>query len=301
MMHGYEQSDPVILAMKPTNKAGQPVAEPVEPRAGTEGTAGRQSTLRAQNRKRVTQALDRVRQAAKARKKGTVHHAPPPYQHRPAAVGVLRPQARRRPWHRRSEMAGLRVRPRAQSRGSARASPPGSIPGTAVPATVHSEAGWPATPPAVAALEDKIVQRATIAVLNAIYEEDFLGFSYGFRPKRSQHDALDALVVGITSKKVNWILDADIRSFFDSVSQEWLIRFVEHRVGDPRIIRLIQKWLKAGILEDGGVTVRHGDGAGLGDLTTPRQRLPALCPRPLGAALATARGHGRCGDREVRR
>jgi retron-type reverse transcriptase len=88
-------------------------------------------------------------------------------------------------------------------------------------------------PLAVAALEDKIVQRATIAVLNAIYEEDFLGFSYGFRPKRSQHDALDALVVGITSKKVNWILDSDIRSFFDSVSQEWLIRFVEHRVGDP--------------------------------------------------------------------
>jgi group II intron reverse transcriptase/maturase len=110
-------------------------------------------------------------------------------------------------------------------------------------------------PLAVAALEDKIVQRATATVLNAIYEEDFLGFSYGFRPGRGAHDAMDALVVGIESRKVNWILDADIRSFFDTISQEWLIRFLEHRIGDPRIIRLIQKWLKAGILEDGAVTV----------------------------------------------
>jgi len=123
-------------------------------------------------------------------------------------------------------------------------------------------------PLAVAALEDKIVQRATGALLNAIYEEDFLGFSYGFRPRRSQHDALDALVVGITSKKVNWILDADIRSFFDSVSQQWLIRFVEHRIGDRRIIRLIQKWLKAGILEDGVVTVSE-TGTGQGSVISP--------------------------------
>jgi group II intron reverse transcriptase/maturase len=109
-------------------------------------------------------------------------------------------------------------------------------------------------PIAIAALEDKIVQRATVAVLSAIYEEDFLGFSYGFRPKRSQHDALDALVVGITSKKVNYILDADIRGFFDEVNRSWLTRFLEHRIGDPRILHLIQKWLKAGILEDGVVT-----------------------------------------------
>jgi hypothetical protein len=100
-------------------------------------------------------------------------------------------------------------------------------------------------------LEDKLVQRATVAVLSAIYEEDFLGCSYGFRPKRGQHDALDALVVGIISKKVNYILDADIRSFFDSVSQSHLVRLLEHRIADPRIIRLIQKWLKAGVLEDG--------------------------------------------------
>jgi len=120
----------------------------------------------------------------------------------------------------------------------------------------------------VAALEDKIVQRATAAVLNQIYEEDFLGFSYGFRPKRSQHDALDALMAGIGSTKVSWIIDADIRSFFDTVSHEWLIRFVEHRIGDNRIIRLIQKWLKAGVLEEGAVTISD-KGTGQGSVISP--------------------------------
>jgi RNA-directed DNA polymerase len=123
-------------------------------------------------------------------------------------------------------------------------------------------------PLAVAALEDKIVQRATVALLSAIYEEDFLGFSYGFRPGRGAHDAMDALVVGITSRKVNFILDADIRSFFDEVSQEWLIRFVEHRIGDRRVIRLIRKWLKAGVLEDGIVTVSE-QGTGQGAVISP--------------------------------
>ena len=108
-------------------------------------------------------------------------------------------------------------------------------------------------PLGIAALEDKVVQRALTEVLNAIYEEDFLGFSYGFRPGRGQHDALDALAVGIESRKVNWILDADIAGFFDTVSHDWLIRFVEHRIGDRRVIRLIRKWLKAGVMEDGKV------------------------------------------------
>jgi group II intron reverse transcriptase/maturase len=123
-------------------------------------------------------------------------------------------------------------------------------------------------PLAVGALEDKIVQRATAAVLNAIYEEDFLGFSYGFRPGRGAHDAMDALCVGIHSKKVSFILDADIRSFFDTVSQEGLIRFVEHRIGDRRIIRLIGKWLRAGVLEDGIVTV-NDRGTGQGAVISP--------------------------------
>jgi group II intron reverse transcriptase/maturase len=123
-------------------------------------------------------------------------------------------------------------------------------------------------PLAIAALEDKIVQRAIVAVLNAIYEEDFLGFSYGFRPGRGTHDALDALVVGISSRQVNVILDADIRSFFDEIDQEWLIRFLEHRIGDRRIIRLIRKWLKAGVLEDGVVTISE-KGTGQGAVISP--------------------------------
>ena len=114
-------------------------------------------------------------------------------------------------------------------------------------------------PLGIAALEDKIVQRAVVEVLNAIYETDFLGFSYGFRPGRSQHQALDALVVGIYRRRINWILDADIRAFFDSMSHAWLMRFLEHRIGDRRMLRLIGKWLKAGVLEEGRLlTVERG-------------------------------------------
>ena len=123
-------------------------------------------------------------------------------------------------------------------------------------------------PLAIAALEDKIVQGACVMVLNAIYEEDFLGFSHGFRPGRGPHDALDALSTAIKIRKVNWILDADIQNFFGAVSQNWLVRFLEHRVGDKRIIRLIQKWLKVGILEDGIVTV-DDRGTGQGSVISP--------------------------------
>jgi RNA-directed DNA polymerase len=123
-------------------------------------------------------------------------------------------------------------------------------------------------PLAIAALEDKIVQGAAVMVLNAIYEGDFCGFSYGFRPGRGAHDALDALCVAIKKRKVNWILDADIQNFFGAVSQEWLVRFVEHRIGDKRIIRLIRKWLKAGILEDRIVTV-DDRGTGQGSVISP--------------------------------
>src|SRR5439155_5444149 len=106
-------------------------------------------------------------------------------------------------------------------------------------------------PLGVAALEDKIVQHAVATILNQIYEEDFLGFSYGFRPGRSQHQALDALSYAFLKKKVNYVLDADIKGFFDNLDKSWLVKFVEHRVADPRILRLIQKWLKAGVMEDG--------------------------------------------------
>jgi RNA-directed DNA polymerase len=106
-------------------------------------------------------------------------------------------------------------------------------------------------PLGVTALEDKIVQRATVEVLNAIYETDFLGFSYGFRPGRSQHNALDALYAGLLTKKVNWVLDLDLRGFFDSIDHGWLVKFIEHRIADRRVVRLIQKWLNAGVLEQG--------------------------------------------------
>ena len=106
-------------------------------------------------------------------------------------------------------------------------------------------------PLGIAAIEDKIVQQALATVLNALYEEEFLGFSYGFRPGRSQHDALDALYVGLTTKRVNWVLDADIRGFFDTISHEWLLKFIEHRIADRRVHRLIRKWLRAGVSEAG--------------------------------------------------
>jgi len=124
-------------------------------------------------------------------------------------------------------------------------------------------------PLGVPALEDKIVQRATVEVLNAIYEPDFLGFSYGFRPGRSQHRALDALYTRLLTKKVNWVLDIDIRAFFDTIDHGWLVQFVEHRIADRRVVRLIQKWLNAGVLEDGTRT-RADEGTPQGGSASPR-------------------------------
>jgi group II intron reverse transcriptase/maturase len=123
-------------------------------------------------------------------------------------------------------------------------------------------------PLGVPALEDKIVQRATVEVLNAIYEIDFLGFSYGFRPRRSQHQALDALYTAILTRKVSWVLDLDIRSYFDKISHEWLVKFVEHRIADRRVVRLIQKWLNAGVLEDGR-RIRVEEGTPQGGSASP--------------------------------
>ena len=255
MMNDRERSDPAIVAAKPTNKAGQPAAEPVEPRAGAKGNVSQQSTHRTQGRERVSQALERVRQAARQRKKekftALLHHVSVDLLgrafvalKRDAAPGVDGLTWRTYEADLDRNLTDLHER---VHRGAYRALPSRR--------TYIPKADGKQRPLAVAALEDKIVQRATVAVLNAIYEEDFLGFSYGFRPKRGQHDALDALAVGISTKRVNFILDADVASFFDSVSKEKLVRFVEHRVGDPRITRLIQKWLKAGVLEDGIVTV----------------------------------------------
>ena len=132
-------------------------------------------------------------------------------------------------------------------------------------------------PLGVAALEDKILQRAVVEVLNGIYETDFLGFSYGFRPGRSAHDALDALAYGIDRKKVSWVLDADIRDFFGQIDHDWLMKFLKHRIADRRVLRLIQKWLAAGVIEDGiWSRTERRDGAGSIGIAAARQRLPAL-------------------------
>jgi RNA-directed DNA polymerase len=268
MMHGREKSDSAIVAVKPTNKAVPTAAEPVEPRAGAKGNARRQSTHRTQGRERVAQALERVRQAARQRKKGKLtallHHISIDCLRmaffalkRDAASGV---DGLTWPTYEADLDRNLTDLHERVHRGAYRALPSRR--------TYIPKADGKQRPLAVAALEDKIVQRATAAVLNAIYEEDFLGFSYGFRPKRGQHNALDALVVGITSRRVNFIFDADVASFFDSVSKDWLVRFVEHRIGDRRIIRLIQKWLKAGVLENGVVTVSE-KGTGQGSVISP--------------------------------
>src|SRR6266851_2611694 len=268
MMHGCEKSDSAIVAGKPTNKAVSTAAEPAEPRAGTKGNASQQSTLRTQCRKRVSQALERIRQTARQRKTerftALLHHISIDCLRmafyalkRGAASGV---DGLTWPTYEADLDRNLTDLHERVHRGAYRALPSRR--------TYIPKADGKQRPLAVAALEDKIVQRATAAVLNAIYEEDFLGFSYGFRPKRGQHNALDALVVGITSRRVNFIFDADVASFFDSVSKDWLVRFVEHRIGDLRIIRLIQKWLKAGVLEDGVVTVSE-KGTGQGSVISP--------------------------------
>jgi len=268
MMHGRGKSDSAIVAVKLVNKAGRLAAESVERRAGTKGKAAQRSTRRAQDRESVSQALDRIRKVAKERKKekftALFHHLSLDLLEQaffelkddaaPGVDGVT--------WsdyeadlERNLEDLYSRLH-----RGAYRAMPSRRV---YIPKPDGRQ-----RPLAIAALEDKLVQRATAAILNAIYEEDFLGFSYGFRPGRGAHDALDALCVGITSRKVNFILDADIQSFFDTVSQEWLIRFVEHRIGDKRIIRQVQKWLKAGVLED-GVVIGSDRGTEQGAVISP--------------------------------
>jgi RNA-directed DNA polymerase len=267
-MNGPERSDSGIVAEKPTNKAGQPAAESVEPRPGTKGNVGQQRMHRTQSRARMSQSLDRVRKAARLRRKdrftALFHHINVDALR--AAFYALRrkaaPGADGMTWQDYEADLELRLKDLHERvhRGAYRPQPSRR--------TYIPKADGKQRPLAIAALEDKIVQGACVMVLNAIYEGDFCGFSYGFRPGRGPHDALDALCVAIDKRKVNWIIDADIQNFFGAVSQEWLVRFLEHRVGDKRIIRLIQKWLRAGILEDGIVTV-DDRGTGQGSVISP--------------------------------
>jgi RNA-directed DNA polymerase len=268
MMHGGGKSDFAIVAVKPTNKAERSAAELVEQRAGTKGNADQQSTRRTQSRESVAQALERIRKVARERKQekftALFHHISIDLLDdaffalkENAAPGVDRLTWRDYEADLERNLTDLHDR---VHRGAYRAMPSRRV--------YIPKADGRQRPLAVVALEDKIVQRAVVALLNAIYEEDFLGVSYGFRPGRGTHDALDALCVGIDSRKVSYILDADIRSFFDEINQQWLIRFLEHRIGDRRIIRLIQKWLKAGVMEDGVVTVSDR-GTGQGSVISP--------------------------------
>jgi group II intron reverse transcriptase/maturase len=229
------------------------------------------ATSRTQSRKKcVSSALERVRQAARKDRRqrftALLHHVCD-VDHLRATYRALKPKAAPgvdgTTWAEYGEELENRLQDLSArlNRGAYRALPVRRV---WIPKPDGRQ-----RPIGVPALEDKIVQRAVVGVLNAVYEQDFVGFSYGFRPGRSQHDALDALVVGIEKKRVNWVLDADIRAFFDTLDHEWLIRFVEHRIGDRRIVRLIRKWLRAGVLEEDGRRIRQQEGAVQGGSISP--------------------------------
>ena len=252
LMDGGGESYSGVVPAKQPNKGGKPSAEVVEERPLAKENTEQSNPGRTQSRGDGPNGLERVREVAKKDKElrftALLHHV---------TVDLLRdsyhslkkeaaPGVDGVTWRRYGE-EGLEARISDLHgrihRGAYRALPSRR---TWIPKTDGRQ-----RPLGIAALEDKIVQRAVGTVLNQIWEEDFLGFSYGFRPGRSQQDALDALSVGIERKKVNWILDLDVRSFFDKVDHKWLVQFVEHRIADQRIVRLIQKWLKAGVMEDG--------------------------------------------------
>ena len=253
-MNDHGKSDRPVVPAKPSNKAAQAAAEMVEGRGLPEGNTASKTRPGHSAGQGASSALDRVRRAAQkdkeARFTALLHHVD--LDRLRAAYRALSPRAAAgvdgvtwqsygqdlegnlRDLHARLHRGAYRARP------SRRAYIP--------------KADGRLRPLGIAALEDKIVQRAVVEVLNAIYEVDFLGFSYGFRPGRGQHDALDALAAGILKRKVNWVIDADIRDCFTGLDQSWLVRFLEHRIADRRVLRLIQKWLRAGVIEDGSWT-----------------------------------------------
>jgi RNA-directed DNA polymerase len=253
-MDGGEESDGVVVPVKSSNKATEQqagAAERVEGRTPTEENISQERTPPAQDGRGVSQGLAGVRKVARERKRERfttlLHHVTielprQSYLHlqKKAAPGVDGVTWRQYEVGLEGRLADLKDR---IHRGAYRAQASRRI--------YIPKADGRKRPIGIAALEDKIVQQAVVTILNEIYEVDFRGFSYGFRPGRSPHQALDALSVGILRKRVNWILDADIRGFFDRMSHEWTQQFVQHRVADKRILRLIQKWLKAGVSEDG--------------------------------------------------
>ncbi len=250
-MHEDGQSDgPVVPEKRPNNALGG-AAEAVEERGPAKENADSQTRPGRSAGQGVSSGLDRVRQAAQkdreARFTALLHHVD--VDRLRVAYRALNPKAATGvdgvSWqdYGRDLEGNLQDLHARLHRGAYRARPSRRV---FIPKSDGRQ-----RPLGVAALEDKIVQRAVVEVLNAIYECDFLGFSYGFRPGRSQHNALDALAVGITRRRVGWVLDVDIRDCFSSLDQSWLERFLEHRIADKRVLRLIQKWLKAGVIEDG--------------------------------------------------
>ena len=254
-MNDRRKSDSPIVPTKPSNKGGAPAAPPaegVEGRGLPKGNSGGQNRSRAQTRQDLQSALDRVREAAAQDRELQFttlwHHVYDVDRLREAYLGLKRkaaPGVDRVTWKAYGEdlEANLRDLSDRLKRGAYRAKP--------VKRTYIPKEDGRQRPLGVTSLEDKLVQRATVEVLNAVYEVDFLGFSYGFRPGRSQHMALDALSVGIHQRKVNWVFDADIRGFYDAIDHGWLMRFIEHRVRDKRVRRHVKKWLNAGVLEEG--------------------------------------------------
>lgn len=250
--YGGGKSDDGIVPKKPPNAAR--AAEAVEGRTSTKRNAWQAAAVRTQSRDAASSDLQRVREAAKrdkrARFTALLHHITPQrlresfyalkHEAAPGIDGVV--------WKEYLQELDSRLDAlhAAVHRGSYRAQP--------VRRTYIPKADGTQRPLGIAALEDKIVQHAVVTVLNAIYESDFVGISYGFRPGRSQHDALDAVAVSIEKRKINWVVDADFQKFFDTIDQRWLKRFVAHRIGDQRLLRLINKWLTAGVMEGGQLT-----------------------------------------------
>ncbi len=255
---------------KGPSKGAEPAAEGMEGRGWAKGNAGLQNTPRAQDRQGVPSARDRIGQAArmdKGRRFTTLlHHVYNIETLREAYFSLKReaaPGVDGETWQSYGEQleSNLKDLSARLRRGAYRAKP--------VRRVFIPKPDGRLRPLGVTTLEDKLVQRALVMVLSCIYEVDFLGFSYGFRPGRRSHDALDALCLGIERKKVNWVLDADIRGFFDAIDHELLVKFIEQRVADRRVVRLIQKWLNAGVLVD-GEWMRSERGTPQGGGITPR-------------------------------
>ena len=253
-MDGRGKSDRPIVPKKPPNKGrGAPrLAEAVEERGLAKGNSVQQNRDRAQNRVALQNALDRIRQAARKDRELQFttlwHHVYDVRRLREAYFSMRRNASAGvdgMTWQQYGQELERNLQDLSDRlrHGAYRAKP--------VRRVYIPKADGRQRPLGLPTLEDKIVQRATAEVLNSIYETDFLGFSYGFRPGRSQHNALDALSVGITRRKVSWVLDADIRGFYDAVDHDWLVKFVEHRIADRRVVRHIKKWLNAGVMEDG--------------------------------------------------